>query len=428
MRAARLIPSAHLAAAALAAGLGMLVLPRAGFGQDDALDRIDTQLSFSSQDSEVRARISGTLDLEGYSVSQPAPGLQFDEGNQFFVPRLSLFLDAQLGRRLYAFVQARADNGFDPGEGGPAVRLDEYVLRYTPWENGALNLQVGKFATVVGNWTLRHGSWDNPFITAPLPYEDLTGIWDVAPVRSVPQLQAWAGVRPMPTAGGAFLDVYRNVPIIWGPSYGSGAAALGDLGKFDYAFEVKNTSLSGRPETWSPTETQWQQPTFSGRLGYRPDEAWNLGVSASEGPYLQPGIAAVLPPGRTPGQYLETVLGQDVSYAWHHFQLWAEVYEAAFKIPGVGDARTQAYYVEAKYKFTPQLFGAIRWNQQIFSPIATPTGAPAEWSRNVWRIDAGPCYRLTPHVQLKLQYSAEYQQAASENWGSLLAVQFTTRF
>jgi hypothetical protein len=428
MRSARGIPSASLAAVAFAAGLGMLALPRTGLGQDDAFDRIDNQLSFSSGDGGVRARVSGTLDLEGYSLSQPAPGLQYDEANQFFVPRLSLFLDAQLGRRLYVFVQARADNGFDPGERGPAVRLDEYVLRYTPWEDGVLNLQVGKFATVVGNWTVRHGSWDNPFVTAPLAYEDLTGIWDVAPVRSVPQLQAWAGVRPMPTAGGAFQNVYRNVPIIWGPSYGSGAAVLGNLGKFDYALEAKNTSLSGRPETWSPTDTQWQQPTYSGRLGYRPDEAWNLGISASEGPYLQSSAAAVLAPGRTLDQYLEVVLGQDVSYAWHHFQVWAEVYEAAFKIPGLGDARTQAYYIEAKYKFTPQLFGAVRWNQQIFAPFATAAGSTAEWSRNVWRIDAGPCYRLTPHMQLKLQYSEEYQQAASKNWGGLLAVQFTTRF
>jgi hypothetical protein len=428
MRTVRRIPHATAKAAAMAAGLLLLAPARTALGQDDALDRIDTQLSFGSQDDSVRARVSGTLDLEGYSVSQPAQGLLYDEGSQFFVPRLSLFLDAQLGAHVYAFAQLRADNGFDPGEGGPAVRLDEYVLRYTPWESGALNLQVGKFATVVGNWTQRHGSWDNPFITAPLPYENLTGVWDVAAARSVPQLESWAGVRPMPTVGGAFLRVRNNVPVIWGPSYGSGAALLGELGKFDYAFEAKNTSLSGRPETWSPTDTQWQHPTFSGRVGFRPDEAWSVGFSASEGPYLQPSVGAVLAAGRTLDQYLESVLGQDVAYAWHHFQLWAEVYEATFKIPGVADVRTQAYYVEAKYKFTPQLFGAVRWNQQLFSPVTAPTGMTAEWGRNVWRVDAGPGYRLTPHMQLKIQYSAEYQQAASRNWGNLLAIQFTTRF
>jgi hypothetical protein len=48
---------------------------------------------------------------------------------------------------------------------------------------------------------------------------------------------------------------------------------------------------------------------------------------------------------------------------------WAEFYEARFEVPNVGDADTFAYYVEAKYKFTPQLFGAVRWNQQLFNTI-----------------------------------------------------------
>ena len=36
-----------------------------------------------------------------------------------------------------------------------------------------LNVQAGKFATVVGNWIERYDSWNNPFITAPLPYENM---------------------------------------------------------------------------------------------------------------------------------------------------------------------------------------------------------------------------------------------------------------
>jgi hypothetical protein len=397
-------------------------------GQDDVIDRVDEQLSFSSQGDAVRARISGTLDLEGYSLNQPDSELLYPEGREFFAPRLSLFLDAQIGSRVYVFVQARGDTGFDPGEEGQDIRMDEYVLRYTPWESGALNIQVGKFATMVGNWTPRHGSWDNPFVTAPLPYDYLTGVWDAVAVRSTQQLQAWGGVRTVPIAGGAYLDVSHDIPIIWGPSYGSGAAAFGVLGKFDYALEVKNTSLSGRPDTWSPTESQWQQPTFSGRLGYKPDEMWSLGFSASEGPYLASEAEATLQPGRGLDEYVETVLGQDIGFAWHHVQLWAEAYEAQFRIPGVGNADTQAYYIEAKYKFTPQFFGAIRWNQQLFSTLPTSTGQAAEWDRNVWRVDIGPCYRFTPHTQLKLQYSVEYQEADLRNWGDLLAVQFTTRF
>ena len=46
--------------------------------------------------------------------------------------------------------------------------MDEYALRWTPWDDGRLSLQAGKFANVIGNWTARHQSWENPFITAPL--------------------------------------------------------------------------------------------------------------------------------------------------------------------------------------------------------------------------------------------------------------------
>jgi hypothetical protein len=407
---------------------GIFLAALAAAAQDDPFDRLDQDLSFSGWNDAVQVHVSGTLDLEEYYLSEPESGLIFSPSHTLFNPRLSLFLDAQIGKHVYAFVQSRADNGFDPDEPGQRVRLDEYVLRLTPFDDGRLNLQVGKFATVVGNWTLRHGSWDNPFITAPLPYENLTGIWDTDAAHSTAEVMVWAGLVPKPDSGGAFLDQYRNIPIIWGPSYASGASVFGQVGYVDYALEVKNTSLSSRPETWAPTETQWQNPTFSGRVGYMPNEMWTFGFSASAGPYLQPEAGPTLLAGRGLDSYLEIVLGQDVSFAWHHLQVWAEAYEARFEIPGLGDADTQAYYVEAKYKFTPQLFGALRWNQQFFSPLPLGQGSGAAWSRQVSRIDIGPGYRLSAHTQVKVQYSVERQQADRGAWSDLLAVQFTTRF
>jgi hypothetical protein len=407
---------------------GLVLGSHAAAAAEDPLDPVEEALSFSGWNNAFRMRLSGTLDLEGYSLSQSGDGLFFSDDHTVFNPRLSLFLDAQLGQHVYAFAQVRADNGFDPGEPGSRVRLDEYALRVTPLDTAALNLQIGKFATVVGNWTLRHGSWDNPFITAPLPYENLTGVWDTDAARSLPELAAWAGLIPKPDHGGAFLDEYRNIPIIWGPSYSSGASVFGEIGKVDYAFEVKNTSLSSRPETWAPTETQWANPTFSGRVGFVPNEMWTFGLSASAGPYLQPEAEATLLPGRGLDSYLEIVAGQDVSFAWHHVQVWAEAYEARFEIPSVGNADTQAYYIETKYKFSPQFFGALRWNQQFFSQLPTGFGGNAAWARNVSRMDFGPGYRFTPHTQLKLQYSLERQDVDVGAWSSLIAVQFTTRF
>ena len=362
--------------------------------------------------------MSGTVDLEFYNFQQPAPGLIDSDIDNLFNPRLTLFLDAQLGSQFYFFAQARLDRGFDPSDHGADVRLDEYALRVTPWQDGRFTFQAGKFATVVGNWVPRHLPWDNPFINAPLVYENVTAIQD----KYAPSSPLYFIYSPY------FYQKYTFNPVIWGPSYASGISVSGRLGQFDYAVEMKNASLSSRPESWYITENGFENPTFSSRIGFRPNEAWNFGFSGSEGPYFRREAEPTLPPGRDIGDYREFVLGQDISFAWHHLQLWAEVYEARFEVPNVGDADTLAYYVEAKYKFTPQFFGALRWNQQLFNTISNGFGGNEHWSPDLERIDAAVTYRFTPHAQLKLQYSFQHETTAPGQDNHLLATQFTLRF
>jgi hypothetical protein len=388
------------------------------FDVDDVLDRLDSTLTLSAFQDTLRARLSGTLDLEFYNFQQPAPGLIDSTVDNLFNPRLTLFLDGQIGSQLYFFAQARFDRGFDPTDYGADVSLNEYALRFTPWQDGRFTLQVGQFATVVGNWIPRHLSWDNPFIDAPLVYENVTAIQD----KYAPSSPLFFIYNPY------LYQKYTFNPVIWGPSYASGISVSGRMGQFDYAAEMKNASLSSRPESWYITETGFENPTFSGRLGFRPNEAWNFGFSASEGPYFRREAEPTLPPGRDIGDYREYVLGQDISFAWHHFQLWSEFYEARFEVPRVGDADTFAYYVEAKYKFAPQLFGAIRWNQQLFSKIDNGIGGSEHWSPDLERIDVAATYRLTTHVQLKLEYSYQHEISLPGRDNHLLATQFTVRF
>jgi hypothetical protein len=402
----------------------------------DWVERIDDFLSVSAFHGNVRARLSGTLDLEAYHVEQPAPGLLFTGHDFLFNPRLTFFLDVQIGAKLYAFAQTRIDRGFDPGDNDARMRLDEYALRYTPWEDGRFNLQAGKFATVVGNWTKRHLSWDNPFVTAPVPYENTTGIWDQFAPGDAQTLLFWSNALPGQTAQAVYGDKYQRVPIIWGPSYATGLSVSGQIGDFEYAAEVKNSALSSRPHSWDVGEVGFDHPTFSGRFGWSPNQMWNLGVSLSAGPYLLDTATPFLLPGQHIGDYREWVLGQDISFAWHHLQLWAEFYETRFEVPTIGHVDTFAYYLEAKYKFTPQLFGALRWNQQLFGNIRETTlvdGIHEEtqsvrWGRNLWRIDAALGYRFTEHTQLKLQWSIQQEDWALHEFTNTLAAQFTLRF
>jgi hypothetical protein len=398
-----------------------LVLTFQNAARADFLEKTHKALSLNDPQDRFHLQLSGLVDLETYSIDQSAPALLFTDDDFLLNPRLTLFLDAQIGSTVYVFAQARVDRGFDPSNGGAEVRLDEYFVRYSPAKS--VHLQIGQFATVVGNWVARHDSWQNPFINAPLPYENLTGIWDSWAPEDRDELLGWGHVGEYDN--GDYSDkIWRN-PIIWGPSYASGIAVSGSVGRFDYAGEMKNAALASRPDSWRITQVGFDHPTFNTRLGFRPDEMWNLGVSASAGPYFTSDAALSLPAGRGVGDYRELVLAQDLSFAWHHLQLWAELYEARFEVPRFGNADTFAYYLEAKYKLTTQLFGALRWNQQLFGTIRDEDHR-AKWGNDVWRIDAALGYRFTDCLQGKVQYS--FSRESSQMGGHLVATQLTLKF
>ncbi len=397
-------------------------------GSEAGFDRLAERLTAGSQDGRWRARLSGTLDLEGYAFSHPAPGLLEATGETLFNPRLSLFLDAQAGRSVYAFVQMRVDRGFDPEPRSLRGRLDEYALRVTPWDDGRLSVQVGKFGTIVGNWMPRHGSWENPFVTAPLAYEQLTGMWDNGAPDSLGELREWAHISPRSPPGVRVGDKPLRLPLVWGPSYTTGVAVSGKRGRMTYAAELKDASLSSRPRVWSRREFEFRHPTVSARLGYRPNAMWNLGISASGGSYMRTDIPVALAPGKGRSDYRQYVVAHDVSFAWHHVQIWAEVFGGRFEVPGIGDADLVSYYVEAKYKFTPRFFAAVRWNEQIYGKIADGRGTRLRWGANTRRLDVGPAYRFSAHMQLKLQYSVQHDDVAERAWTQWVAGQFVVRF
>jgi len=388
----------------------------------DFLEKVHDAFSLSDPQNHFHLQLSGLADLEAYSIDQPAPALIFSEHNFLLNPRLTLYLDLEVGSNIYFFAQTRLDRGFDPRDGGARGRLDEYFLRYSPTKN--VRFQIGQFATVIGNWVARHDTWQNPFINAPLPYENLTGIWDSGAPDETDELLQWGHVGKYDNRD--YSDKYLRVPIIWGPSYASGVAVSGSVDRFDYAAEMKNTALAARPELWSITQTGLEHPTFSGRAGFRPNEMWNVGLSASGGPYLRPEAAPDLPVGRGIGDYRELIVAQDVSFAWHHLQLWAEFYEARFQVPRIGNADTFSYYFEAKYKITSQLYGALRWNQQLFGTVRDEDER-AKWGNDIWRIDAALGYRFTDYLQAKIQYSFSRQDSPQEG-KHLFAGQITAKF
>lgn len=391
---------------------------------DAAMDFVDERLFVECKSCDFRADLSGLADLEFYTIDQRPPGLLFSTNDELINPRLSLFLDTRLGKHFYSLVQVRADRGFDPGlDPDGDIRADEYFLRYTPLDEPLVNLQVGKFATVYGNWVRRHDSWHNPFINAPLPYENVTTITDQStPALAGSPVTAFLGRRGREDQKGIWL------PVIWGPSYASGASVFGTFEKFDYAFEVKNASLSSRSAVWDATDQNWRYPTYTGRVGYRPNATWDIGANGSYGAYLLRPARATLPPGQSLGAYNQITFGPDITFAWRHLQIWAEAMAARFEVPGVGNADTVTYYIESRYKITPNLYGALRWNQQIFDDVTDATGARTPWDDDIWRAEAAIGFKISRHLLTKLQYSYAHQKGGLQQGEQMLAAQLTLKF
>lgn len=398
----------------------------------EALERLGEKLNVTLAGGTLQLRLSGSLELEGYVISEPVADLVSGPDEAFLEPRFSLYLDAQAGERAYFFAQGRVDRGFDVYAVDPRTeaRLDECAVRIELGApgSGRLSVQAGKFATIVGNWTKRHTAWENPFITAPLPYNNLTAVWDVAAVPSPNVLLAWAHVRPVGNSSAVLSDKHLRLPIIWGPAYAQGVALAGRWGRFDYAGEIKATGLSARPERWDQSFGSSEGPAFSGRLGFRPDPAWNLGLSASRGEYLDRSPHAKLPAGFSRRDYHQTLLAHDLSYAWRHFQLWAEVQAARFEAPRVGSLDTLAWYAEAKYRFSPAFSAAARWGQQWFDHVTDASGVARRWGRQTWRFEVAPAWRFTTQTQLKLQYGLQGERPAREKVTQSLAAQLNVRF
>ena len=97
-------------------------------------------------------------------------------------------------------------------------------------------------------------------------------------------------------------------------------------------------------------------------------------------------------------------------------------------MPRVGNADTFTYFVEGKYKFTPELFAALRWNQQLFGTVPDGAGGAQHWDRNIFRVDTALGYRFTRHLQGKLQYSVAHENGPVQQGEQLLAAQLTVKF
>ena len=388
-------------------------------GFTETLEGVSDNFSFATEDGFIQLELSPQLDLEAYYFDDSPPGLVFADGEFELHPRFTTFIDAQIGESLYLFSQIRADQGFDKFSESSQIRFDEYFIRYS---FGKSDLQLGKFATIFGGYVNRHDTWSNPFINAPLAYENVTTITDqVTPGSS----DAFLGRRNEADKKDKWLSV------VWGPSYASGVMLSSAFDKLFVAIEGKNASLSSRPQTWDAFDSggaDWfDETTVTSRVSYNPSAMWEFGLSGSIGPYLQDAAKASLPSGESVSDFEQKTFGTDISYAFGHLQIWSEYIYTEFEVPNVGDLSIHSYFIESRYKLSPSFFAAFRVNQQYFEDLQSPSARSLSWDRDITGLDWAFTYRVGRNLQTKLQYSLLSEVGDSGLSDNILLFQLTAK-
>ncbi|MBI5424453.1 MAG: hypothetical protein HZA32_10190 [Opitutae bacterium] len=405
--------------------LGGLAAAAAATAQwDEWVDRHRAALEHNAPASAWRGKLTGRLALAARLADRPVADLIYHGADRraVFAPTAQLFGDAEIGP-LYLFAQARADRGLDAGTVAMQLRIDELALRWSPARESRFSVQAGKFATVFGSWARRHAAWDYPFARAPLAQESLTGLWDIKGLPALAKLEEWSHNTPLGDAAAVTSDERNRVPLMWGAVYAFGTAARWTDEHWDFALEAKNVGLSSRPAYWADDlAAAWQAPALAARLGWRPSPTWNFGVSWADGVYLRPQPETIAP-GTRRGDYRQTTLGFDASFAWRAWQLWAEALHARFALPGIGDAAVLGITLEGKRRFTPACALAARAGWQSYEPVRGH-----RWGRDTWRVEAGPVFRLAAHAQVKVQASLLHERPAPAPWQTGVAVEWLLRF
>ncbi|MEQ1852866.1 MAG: hypothetical protein ABMA01_14905, partial [Chthoniobacteraceae bacterium] len=141
--------------------------------------------------------------------------------------------------------------------------------------------------------------------------------------------------------------------------------------------------------------------------------------------YLRSDAEFTLLPGEERSDFSHTVVGGDVRWSHHQFQVLGEVMASRFATSSAGNQDSLAYYLEGRWKVNSTIFLATRWAQQWNDDFAPEAGGGIRgYTREIWRATAAAGFRVTENVLVKAEYS--YNGAdAKEN---VFALGFGLRF
>ena len=327
-----------------------------------------------------------------------------------YLYRLDAWVEAFFGEFVSAAAQGRLDRGpISASEHSHwGVRLEQaWVDIGIPEFSG----RAGKFSAPIGSFIPRHEPKDNPFITFPLPYDHMTN--NKHNNDTTAMILGRQNVR----------DVKDWRSFLWREMYGYGVMLFGSTEEWEYAAAMMTQSPSSWPWEWERNAFDFIDPNFMGRLAFKPDIAWKVGMSGSHGGWQKdvPGFAG--------GDDPQLLVGMDVSWAEGDWEVWAEGFYNKWEHPLADDLTAWSYYIESRYQILPGFYVAGRVGQMFFDNIRDGAGAVRQWDRNHTRYEAALGYFFTRNFWIKFNGQQNHTAGGRfepDDW--LLSLQLGTTF
>lgn len=278
-------------------------------------------------------------------------------------------------------------------------RVYSLYVRLKPFANRDIDVQAGRIPSVFGAFSRHPYGADNPLIGYPLAYQYLTSLRPDALPASPDDLirmrgRGWLSSFPIgsqtPKAG---------LPLVNAVDMDTGVEVHGATPWMELAASVTTGSLSNPLVRDNNTGKQ-----VAGRAAFRPVTGLVAGVSVSRAPYVATTAAdAAL---ALPARFVQRALGLDVEYSRDHYLFRVESVMSEYTLPTITPSlRAVGTAIEGRYKVTPRLYTAARFDHLGFSSI-TGIGRTTTWEAPVTRWETGVGYAVqrNTHVRLSFQH------------------------
>ena len=371
-------------------------------------------LAMPGNRAQGQLRISGQLDLLASTTTDERElNTNFRKDSPFNPFQVRIFGQHWVNDRMGVFTEALFDSK-------AAVRLNgAYLVVNDLFGRGWLSLRAGLAPSLIGSFGLRSSYYNsNPLAGVPLVWQYRTTL-DASGLASNEDMLRRRDQN------------IRGLPLLYDSCWNLQWEFMGEVGHFEYSVGVTPGSISNPKNAVAVDGVQWLA-----RLGVEPVLGLRLGVSGAFGPYVggpnrDDEILATSFPGGSE-DYDQLMVGIDLEFSRGKARFLSEAYVSMWEAPLVAqDLTAKGGYVEGRYDFRPEWFGAVRVGAMFFGDISAASdgsGPKTGWDDDVLRVESSLTYRMARELQLQAGWQHNEFVTGKDEPEDLLIVQLRAVF